>query len=590
METIFNNTIKNTPNIQKYTFNNQQLLNHQNQLLTALYNREKNLRSGESYHGEMFFSKLGVIADPINTNLFQTLLAYIKHTKSNPHSHTTLMMHPFSTSQVFSIIPAHESNHNCNLLIVSNNFLATIRGLLENQEDINYIILKRQNQLNDELINTLNNTDLLIVPASQAINTLNLFSNSAYTFHRCFIQDSAALSTIAREMAPPRSEFTWILTEHWSRLIWPDLDFNDLESTLERTIRDILPNAPQTMEDYIQFEKMFSPTIGTRSLLYRYLIFHPLVHTLIVLSEPLMIAESMNIGAGTRTTLKYSYDEPLQIVHSILSSIVGNQLGRNDILGAITSVGAQILSPDIWSQDKAAYIRDEQDEESCPICYEKLTYPTVTECCRKLFCAQCILSSCRAGQSCICPMCRGQIHGNRLLVVAELPKKQDYLYDDKLTTLVKYVEQNQNRPTVVYFPFEPRLGRLKAKAKKLNITLEILNGSRYDSQKKINRFNNNGGTLIVTDIKQLHGYHLPSIAVLILYPDNTAPSVQRILRTHAYSLALPLEVVVFEEDAVLATAFAGATVLVGSNPGVAHTASGGVNRSLGDSSVATSHT
>lgn len=587
METIFNNTIKHIPEeIQHHSFNNQNLLPHQNKLIKVLHDREKQLRAGESINGEVLFSKLGIIADPIHTGVLQTIVTYIKHTKSRPHTHTTLIMHPFSTSQVFSIIPANESTHTCNLLIVSNNYLPTIKRLLLDNDELNYLIVKRQNQLDAEFINSLTNVDLLIVPASQTLNTLNYFANNDYTFHRCFIEDTAALSTIAREVPSIRSEFTWLLTEHWTKLAWPDLDFNDLENVLERTINTLMPNAPKTMRDYIQFEKAFSPIIGTRSLLYKYLVFHPLITNLIVLSEPSSIAESMNIGPETKTIIKYGYDEPLQIVHSMLSTTVSEQLARNETLNVINSIGAQIMAPDLWLNEKHAYIRDETDEESCPICYEKPSYPAVTECCRKLFCISCLVNSCKAQQSCICPMCRGRLLGNRLLVVAEIPKKPEYLYPNKLNALINVLGQNQNKSTLLYFPYEPRLGRLKAKAKKMNISLEILTGGRYDSQKKLEKFNTNGGILVVTDIKQLHGYQLPSIAVLILYPDDVPQTIQRSLRVHVYGLARPLEVVVFDEDAALV----GTPLTVGSRPGTARAASGGINISLGDSSVTTSHT
>ncbi len=553
METIFNNTIKNTYNTSKYTLNNQPLLPHQNRLITALWDREHNLRSGVNINHQVLFSKLGIIADPINTQLFQTIIGYINHCKTSHQQHTTLIMHPYSSPNVFSITPAKESIHKSNLLIVANNYVPIIRELLNNHTDISHLIIRRQNQLTIELLADLTNTDILIVPASQAINAINFINENDYTFHRCFIDDQAASSIVARDLFQPKAEFTWLITEHWSKMLWPDLEFADLESVLERILNDFLPNAPQTMRNYIQFEKLFSNPISQRSLLYKYVTYHPLISSLIVLSDINAIKESMNITNERITEIKYSHDDSLQIIHSLTSSTVGDQLANSNILGAVQSIGAQIFSPKNWTIEKYAYIRPETDEESCPICYEEISYPTVTDCCKKMFCAACIIKSCRANNTCICPMCRQRLFGNKLITIAALPPTPNYLYCHKLRALVSYIENNTNKPTVIYFPFEPRLNKLKAVAKIANLQLDILTGSRPDCQRKIEHYNTKGGVLVITDIKQLYGCQLPSTAVLILYPDNLAPSIQQILRMHTYGLALPLEAVVFTEDTALAT-------------------------------------
>jgi hypothetical protein len=475
-------------------------------------------------------------------------------------------------------MPAKEAVNNTNLLIVSNNYLPVIKSLLDNQTEVTSLIVKRQNHLTEELLTAL--PDLLIVPVSQANNFINFAKENDYTFHRCFIDDQAASSIHSRERL--RVEFTWLLTEHWSRMIWPDLEFADLENVLERILNELLPNCSQTMRDYIQFEKLFSHPISHRSLLYNYVSFHPMVSKLIVLSDINAIKESMNITTEHTTIIKYSHDDPLQIVHSLTSTVVGDQLANNNIIGAIQNIGAQILSPELWNAEKYAYIRQETDDESCPICYETINYPTVTDCCRKLFCAACIIKSCRANNTCICPMCRQRLFGNKLITVASLPKPPNYYYPSKMKSLVSYLESKRNNPTLIYFPYEPRLNKLKAVTKLANIQLEILTGNRFDCQRKIQHFNTKGGVLVITDIKQLQGCQLPSTAVLIFYPDNVAPSIQQILRMHTYSLTLALEAATFVEDAALA--------ITGSSPGAAPASCGVVNTSLGLSSVATSHT
>ncbi len=590
METIFNNSIKSNYTTPEYTLNNKPLKPHQNRLITTLWSKEEQLRSGRRFRNEMLFSKVGFIADPINSGLFQTIIGYLKHCKTRRHDNSRITLHNYSSPICFSLIPSNTRHNNTTLFIVSNIYLQTLKQLLEEQLDITHLIIKRQNQLSHALLDTLANLDLLIVPASQAVNTIRWMTENNYSVNRCFIDDLAANNIHARDLEIVNAEFTWLLTEHWTKLIWPDLDFADLESVLTRTLHSIIPNPSKHLQDYIQYQKLLGIHVINRSLLHKYVIYHPSVSNLIVLSDPDAIRDSMQLTAENRIELKYSHDEPLQILYSISSAIVGNQIANNNIIGAMQSIGAQIIAPSVWANERNSYIRQDDTDENCPICYENLVYPTVTDCCKKRFCAACILHACRSTNTSICPMCRGHLFGNRLLMVAEMPPLPNYVYESKLRVLCNYIAANQTKKQLLYFPYEPRLGKLRAVAKLKNISLNILTGTYYDCKRKIELFNqnNNGGILVITDLKQLHGLQLPSTAILIVYPDNIAPSILNVLRMHTYGLAREeaLEVAVFVEDAALVTA----VTEPAANPGAAPAACGVVNTSLGDASVAASHT
>jgi hypothetical protein len=235
METIFNKVIKSNYRTQQYTLNNKQLQPHQNRLITALWAKEDQLRSGRRIRHEMLFSKVGFIADPINSGLFETIIAYIIHCKERQHQSSRVILHPQSSPICFSLCPSNTVTNNTNIFIISNNYLQIIKQLLDTQTALTSLIIKRQSQLSNELVGTLANIDLLLVPASQAVNTIRWMTENNYVFNRCFIDDTAANNIQARDLEIVNAEFTWVLTEHWTKLIWPDLDFADLESVLERS-------------------------------------------------------------------------------------------------------------------------------------------------------------------------------------------------------------------------------------------------------------------------------------------------------------------------------------------------------------------
>jgi very-short-patch-repair endonuclease len=87
--------------------------------------------------------------------------------------------------------------------------------------------------------------------------------------------------------------------------------------------------------------------------------------------------------------------------------------------------------------------------EECPICYEdpKSSAATLTPCCHRIFCGECILNS--LTRRLACPMCRSPIQTNQLVRLVDekkkTPKKVEVKLLSKSKQLIKFLKENPNQ-------------------------------------------------------------------------------------------------------------------------------------------------
>ena len=240
------------------------------------------------------------------------------------------------------------------------------------------------------------------------------------------------------------------------------------------------------------------------------------------------------------------------------------------------------------------YTRSEELDDQCPICCDNYEYPTVTACCKNVFCGGCIIRSIRSTPTVICPLCRQHVEPNKLVGV--MPEKHPPPGVHKLDALIEYLKTTiKSNYTLLYYPSIIHFSKLKEKLKKENIHYEILNGPRVSNKKKIDTFNDGKCRfIIIQDESYLTSHYIPRVTSLIMYPDSNSIKLTNFFynRIHRLIREEPLTVVNFAvgaEVAAVAPVADEATLNI-VVAGTAEAATGDMNTNLGDSVVATSHT
>jgi len=120
--------------------------------------------------------------------------------------------------------------------------------------------------------------------------------------------------------------------------------------------------------------------------------------------------------------------------------------------------------------------------EECPICYEdpKAGAATLTPCCHRIFCGECILNS--LTRRLACPMCRTNIQTNQLVRLVDekkkVVKKPQVKLLSKSKQLIKFLKENPGARVLVFSRYENPFVSLEKDCDTIGITYHTLRGNK----------------------------------------------------------------------------------------------------------------
>jgi len=132
--------------------------------------------------------------------------------------------------------------------------------------------------------------------------------------------------------------------------------------------------------------------------------------------------------------------------------------------------------------------------EECPICYEdpKLASGTLTPCCHRIFCGECILNS--LTRRLTCPMCRAPIQTNQLVRLVEekkkIVKKEQTKLLSKSKQLIKFLNENPQAKVLVFSRYENPFLSLEKDCESIGITYHTLRGNKDVIANTVKSFEN----------------------------------------------------------------------------------------------------
>ncbi len=580
----------NTPKKLPTHFGQYTLFSHQKALIENMKQKENSFRTGSNNLDNInLFSRYAILGDPAGTGKTIAALAYISYCKKFKTPCVANFLHHQSQTNFFSI-SSSSTNINTNLFIVPLNDLANLTKILENQTELKYAIIKKENHIYNIFNNSaaLHGLDLIVVSSTQYNKFSEMSSEHGIQFKRCFFENINNLNLYSAHCTI-NAEFTWLITHDWFNILYPNINLFDYGSLLDNIINDRYNTATEDFKNFIEAQREIftNNTPATRSLFYRFVNVHPFRHRLILTTTGNYLRISIDPIEIKNHTIKYNYDTEFQKIYSISSPTVQNLLNNNEIVSAMEAIGVNRIK----QNELVNYTRSEDLDDQCPICCDDYQYPTVTACCKNVFCGHCIIKSIKSTPTVICPLCRQHVVTNRLISV--LPEKDPPPGLHKLDALVKYLKQILKKEHVLlYYPSVIHFSKLKDRLKKENIHYELLNGPRASNKRKIDMFNDGKVKfLIIQEDSYLISHYVPKVTNLILYPDNNPHKTINFFynRIHRLIREEPLTVVNFGLEVDVIAPASGETTGTDA-AGTAEAAVGDINTNLGDSVVATSHT
>ena len=524
------------------------LYNHQRALINEMIQRENALRTGWAIGNEAFFSRYAFLGDKEATGKSWTAVAYIQACKAAP-SPRQGYLHQLSTTSFYSL-RLEQHQRQTNLIIVQNTHMHQWSELLEQSGNLDYLIIRRNNVIQSEdLLERIRNNDCVLVPNTLYAALNRRLQNENFQWTRCFIDDwtTAHLRDVRGRRYDNhinvQSQFTWILTHNWFPFLFSDVHFENwyMQSFIEN-----LPSSVSTDVRSFFANQQLRPAIPPmpRSPLHDFITNHNSRALLVVLCSDDFINESLAICNTKNIITPYCGDSLTRILVALFSNRLGDALLVGDTVRALEQVGATFVEPTDFVATERTNL-----EEPCPICFDDLHIPVVTNCCQRTFCARCLFQACQTSQTTRCPTCRGTLNGQRLQAIIHRPVPDALPHPNKVEVLVRELKARPNGRHLIYFPLEQMYGHLRNALRAADLNFDVLSGSRQVMQRKADQFSRGSTDILILLNKQhiLFMKHVPAITTIIIYPDtiDTADKVRLLSRAQCIGRIEQLELIQF---------------------------------------------
>lgn len=527
------------------------LYSHQRTLIAEMRAREHDLRAGiQIDETSTFYSQFGFLGDPESTGKSWTTLGYITACKRQPAPMRPHKLHYMSRANIFSIEREPTSAQQRNLIIVPSSLLSQWAALFERQEELNYLIIRRRNQLDvDSFLEQLNGLDAVIVPHTLYNALYEKLLPHSYVWTRCFIDDWTSIPlTITR--ASICAEFTWILTGNWFPFFGENSISNIYVEYLKRISQEELINRHPDLQPLLSYmvQHYLYGGFPSRSLFVQFVNEHPNRDRLVVRTSQSFLKSSLAMIPPRNTLAFYCGDTVTRFLMSMTARGLAPTLERGDFVCALQKVGAQIVTSDEWRSELSSKFRPTLTLDMCPICFEEPKVPTITHCCQNVFCASCLFTSCRSTLSVGCPLCRAQIQASQLVAIHDPPAEALKPFPKKLEVLLRELRARPNGRHIIYFPAENMFPVLRNALRAEGLRFDALKGSHVQIMRKAQQYRDgNINILIVFSRHSLVHVELPQTTTVFIYPDviSEIDKTRIISNCQSIGRTQPLEIVEF---------------------------------------------
>ena len=180
-------------------------------------------------------------------------------------------------------------------------------------------------------------------------------------------------------------------------------------------------------------------------------------------------------------------------------------------------------------KEKIKLIENRVQNKFCIVCNSDAVIPTVTMCCKNVFCLSCIQSSLEHNPT--CPFCRAKINSESIKIQSEL-KAEEKVIDtpsevkkvkklpNKVDTMLKLIKGKPGGKFLVVSLYENSLNELAEKLSDNDIITAKLSGNNLVVNKTLMRFKDPASNLGCILLNALHygsGLNIPEATDIIIY-------------------------------------------------------------------------
>lgn len=468
-------------------------------------------------------------------------IAYKKHNDFSIKKNMLYPFSKSNFFTIFTKEYSSQIDKSPSLIIVPHTIYRQWQEYCKKQTTLNVFYAKTSKCLsevisNSERKNAFMNSDVVLVSNTLYGEVEAIATECKFSWSRVFVDEADSIY-ISGGNKQPKTPFTWFITATWSNFLLHGhyirpalLDYYQTQQAsytpqLGEWLRSELGT---TNYSGVHGARMVWLRVRSSNWLRDFFSEHILRGMSLLFSSKEFLKESQKMPGLVEQTLLCEQPASHRAVLSIVTAAVQNMIHAGNIEGALQELGISSDTPmnlveaatkerekelerlkktlafketmDYASQatkdmalstlrSKISSVEEQlkvfrerlSSTEECPICYEdpKQNSGTLTPCCHRIFCGECILNS--LTRRLACPMCRTPIQMNQLVRIVDQktkqPKKVKKLLS-KQKQLINFLKENPKAKVLVFSRYENPFISLENDCDSLGITYHTLRGNK----------------------------------------------------------------------------------------------------------------
>ena len=588
------------------------LRSHQKAILYSMAQRESKVSVGMDLCGAKLFSRFSFLGDGVGVGKSLMVLGHIARLKTMPVLPAIPHLDLNSSSQLYSLRDnkfAHDLSDSACLIVVPHTLYRQWQTYIKEQTSLTFLGVQTKSVLqSDTLIRKLKEVDVVLVSNTLYGNLQDLADTNWLIWKRVFFDEA---DTIHIPSTRPRAttRFTWLISASWANLLFPNVT-----QYITNVYLNTVPTNPlldDALKHQLQILKTQSPTHGPY-IYMRYLVvsstfFRDFVGTnnslrgnLVMRCRDEFVRESITLPPINIRNILCRPSILQQVVANAIPADVRNLLHAGDIKGALDSLGVKPEEPMsliaavtenrikelnrlrltftfksaleyATPQAKEAALKSLKDRissleeqikglkerienyktEICPICFDEPQTATLTQCCNRIFCGSCILTSLTRATT--CPLCRTQISASGLRAVAAGPlpsvtadvKAEEPQLLKKTEQLIQLLKTSPKGKFLIFSRFDNPFIQLSQEIEAMNLTVKLVRGNKDVIAQTLKTFQKGDtNVLLLNSLQAGAGLNITAATHVILLHAMTHEEEKQILgRAYRLGRTEPLDVI-----------------------------------------------
>jgi len=576
---------------------------HQRAVISAMEKLEKESHIGHPYKNYKTYSNFGFIGDEVGTGKSLMVLSHIARMKNEKDPIITNRLVGSTCGNLFTLQQNEISVESSTLVVVPHTIFRQWQQYTKDHTNLKVFAVKSRANLNiDTFEENIKKNDFTLVSNTLYGEVCALASQRKITWKRIFFDEADSIH-ITSGNDKPNAGFVWFITASWANFILHGAVLRSYLNTLiegPTAMQNLDPEMMQWIKNemgsgdgnHYTWLRMKSPSF------FKEFMSQNIFRCLQVLRcREQFIQESMTMPPINSIQIICEQPPQQRAVQGLVSRDIQQMLHAGDIAGALDNLGVkseepkslleafttqqekeldrlkktlafkesieyasvqaketaisslQIKIKSIEQQIKTFKERIETlNNELCPMCYDDLKTPTMTPCCHRTFCGECMLSALTRTNA--CPMCRTEITTNKLILLSDVkPKKKKEVIKNQLMrkpdALLDFIIKNPTAKILVFSRYENPFATLSLKCAESGIGVFVLKGNKDCIANTIKEFEEGTKRVLFLPTEYAAaGMNLVAASHVILYHAMT-PEEERQVIGRAYRLGRkdPLSVV-----------------------------------------------